>query len=274
MVRPIAVAERVTRKMARLLKIAPDADGFRSRTVEQALAAAAAVQLPTTRINLRDEKGRDRAFGLSKFLPVFGDDVLPVHPLRALAEGTGSEVELLIGANSEEMNLYFVPTGALDRVPGLLAWYILSRSTPNALGILRAYGLGKGRRPGETVARALHDLVFRHPARVFAAAHRGRKHLYEFEWRSLAFGGRLGACHALELPFVFDTLASCEGPNGIAGETPPQALADRVHRIWARFATSGDLPWPAYEADTRQVYRLAAAQAIRDPEIPAARFWT
>jgi para-nitrobenzyl esterase len=273
MVRPIAVAQRLTRKVARLLGVSPDVEGFRSRTVEQALAAVEKAQQPATRVDLRDEQGREPAFGLSKFLPVYGDDILPVHPLRALAEGAGSDVALLIGANAEEMNLYFAPTGALDRTPGWLAWYILRRSVPNARAILKAYGLGRGRPPGEALTLALHDLVFRHPARVFAAAHRGRTHLYEFEWRSPAFGGRLGACHALELPFVFDTLASCAGPRGIAGETPPQALADRVHRIWAGFATTGDLPWPAYDDDTRQVYRLAAAQALRDPEMPAAHFW-
>ena len=39
------------------------------------------------------------------------------------------------------------------------------------------------------------DLVFRWPARQFAAAHRGRTHLYEFGWRSPACNGELGACH-------------------------------------------------------------------------------
>jgi para-nitrobenzyl esterase len=273
MVRPVAVAERLMRRIARILGVAPDVAGFRGRTVEEGVAATEKAQLPTTRIDLRDDKGREPAFGLAKFLPVYGDDVLPVHPLRALAEGVGSDVELLIGANAEEMNLYFVPTGALDRVPGWMAWYILRRSVPNARAILRAYGLGKGKRPGEALTLALHDLVFRHPARVFAAAHRGAKHFYEFEWRSPAFGGRLGACHGLEIPFVFDTLACWAGPKGLVGEAPPQRLADRVHRIWTQFATSGDLPWPAYEDETRQVYRLAAAQAVRDPEMPAAHFW-
>ena len=273
MVRPVAVAQRLTRKVAKILGVTPDAAGFRGSTVEQCLEAVDKVQLPTTRIDLRDDKGREPAFGLSKFLPVFGDDVLPIHPLRALAEGAGSEVDLLIGANAEEMNLYFAPTGALDRVPGWMAWYVLGRSVPNARAILKAYGLGKGRRPGEALTLALHDLVFRHPARAFAAAHRGRTHLYEFEWRSPAFGGRLGACHALEIPFVFDTLACCDGPTGFVGENPPQGLADRIHRIWTGFATSGELPWPAYDDETRQVYRLAAAQAVRDPEIPAAHFW-
>jgi para-nitrobenzyl esterase len=273
MVRPISVAQRVTRRIARVLNTTPDLAGFRARTMEACLTAVDKVQAPTARIDLRDDKGREPAFGLSRFLPVYGDDVLPVHPLQALAEGVGSDVTLLIGANAEEMNLYFAPTGALDRIPGWMAWYVLARSVPNARALLRAYGLGKGKRPGEALTLALHDLVFRHPARVFAAAHRGLTHLYEFDWRSPALGGRLGACHALEIPFVFDTLASCKGPKGIAGDNPPQGLADRLHRIWRQFATSGDLPWPCYEDETRQVYRLACAHAVRDLEMPAAHFW-
>ena len=47
-------------------------------------------------------------------MPVFGDDVLPEHPLRAVAAGSAADVDLLVGSNSEEANLYFVPTGAVD----------------------------------------------------------------------------------------------------------------------------------------------------------------
>ncbi|GIR37989.1 MAG: hypothetical protein CM15mP49_33740 [Actinomycetota bacterium] len=34
--------------------------------------------------------------------------------------------------------------------------------------------------------------------------------MYEFDWKSKAFNGALGACHALEIPFTFGTL----GVNG------------------------------------------------------------
>ena len=181
----------------------------------------------------------------------------------------------LIGANAEEMNLYFAPTGALDRIPGLAAWFILSRVEPKAGRMLKAYGLGaKGRRPGDVLTRAMHDLVFRWPARAFAAAHKGPTHFYEFEWRSPAFNGRLGACHALEIPFVFNTLDCCDGPKGFVGVDPPQALAERIHRLWVRFGTDGVLPWPEYEPAGREVYRLEAGAAARDPEMPAEAFWS
>ena len=50
------------------------------------------------------------------------------------------------------------------------------------------------------------DIVFRWPSLQLAATHaaRGsRAYVYLFDWESPAFGGVLGSCHALELPFVF-----------------------------------------------------------------------
>ena len=273
MVRSIAVAKRLTAKIARALRITPDLAGFRTTTTTQAIDAVDQAQTPTFRVNLRGADGREPAYGLSKFLPVYGDDVLPDPPLQALAKGVGADIHVLIGANAEEMNLYFVATGVRDKVNGLLARFIVSRSIRGAGAILKAYGLGRrGSKAGDVMTRAMSDLVFRYPVRQFAAAHKGRTHLYDFAWRSQAWGGQLGACHGIEMPFVFNTLATCTGPQGLAGEAPPQALADAVHKVWANFARSGDLPWPAYDPGARRVYALASGTVGVDPDMPAAAF--
>jgi para-nitrobenzyl esterase len=144
---------------------------------------------------------------------------------------------------------------------------------PQASEVLRAYGMGSpGRRTGDVFTEALHDLVFRLPARRYALAHGGRSHVYEFDWRSPACAGDLGACHGLELPFVFDTLRTCTGPRGLAGTSPPQALADRVHGLWVRFARDGVLPWPAFDAQSRIVFSLENGAATSEPDLPAARW--
>jgi para-nitrobenzyl esterase len=271
MVRPVAVAKRLTRRIALLLRTTPDVDGFRARTSEQCVAALERVQAPTTRIDLRDATMRDPSYGLSRFLPVYGDDVLPQPPLEALASGAGADVDVLIGTNREEMNLYFVPTGVRRRIPGLLARFLVRRSDPRGAALLKAYGLGQhGRRAGDALTEALHDAVFRWPARQFAAAHRGRTHVYELDWRSPACDGELGACHGLELPFVFDTLATVTGPDGLAGTAPPQALATRVHSLWVQYATHGTLPWGEYDGTTRCVYQLERGIAINEPAMPVA----
>jgi len=273
MTRPISVAERLTTKLAKAFGISADVKGFRTLTTEQSMEAVEKAQSPTFRVNLRGPDGREPAYGLSKFLPVHGDDVLPDPPVEALKKGVGKDIQVLIGANAEEMNLYFVATGVRDKVNSLLAWFLVSRSTRNAWAILKAYGLGRtGVKAGDAMTRAMTDLVFRYPIRPYAAAHQGKTHLYDFGWRSQAWNGQLGACHGIEIPFVFNTLPSLSGSTGLLGETPPQALAESVHKIWVEFATSGQLPWPEYEAVGRQVYALASGTTGPDPDMPAAKF--
>ncbi len=270
MVREISVAQRLVKKLARLLKVSPDVEGFRKTSYDQGLDAVEKLAKPG-KIDLRDAEGFEPVFGISRFIPVFGDGVLPEHPLKALANGAGRDVDLLIGTNTEEMNLYFVPTGVRPKMFGLLARWFVGKSLPKAGKALKAYGLGR-KKAGFAMTEALHDLVFRWPARQFAAAHNGRTHMYEFDWRSPACGGELGACHGIELPFVFDTLACATGQSGLAGEAPPQALADRVHKLWIQFATDGSLPWPEFDGETRQVYQLEKGEAVHEPVMPAAAF--
>lgn len=273
MTRDISVARRLVKKLAKILDVTPDAAGFRSVTPRAAVEAVATVSQPGTRLDLRDAEGREPAFGISRFIPVHGDDVLPQKPLDALAAGAGMDIDLLIGSNAEEMNLYLVPSGARDKVGCFLAVLALRKSQPQAHKVLKAYGLGgKGTSPGEALISAMTDLVFRWPARRFAEMHQGRTHVYEFEWRSPAFGGSLGACHGLELPFVFDTLTSTTGTDGLVGTHPPKELAERIHGIWLAFATDGTLPWKLFDKSTRHVYRLQAGKADYEPPMPAAAF--
>jgi para-nitrobenzyl esterase len=272
MLRSMRTANVLAERVAGILGVPARAEAFRSTSLEDCTRAVEAVLQPGSGLDLREADGRDRSFGLSRFLPLQGDDIVPEPTLASLANGVGADVEVLIGSCSEEMNIYFVPAGVVGLEDAAVATATLGASTPHAREILEAYGLGKGEKAGEVLTRALTDLVFRDPVREFALAHRGRTHVYEFGWRSPALGGKLGACHALELPFVFNTLPSCTGPEGLVGETPPQALAEHVHKIWARFATDGSLPWDEFSAETRQVYRLDRAATAHEPEMAAAKF--
>jgi para-nitrobenzyl esterase len=272
MVRPIAVAQRLVTKLAKMLRVKPNVEGFQSRSIAECLKALQKVSQPTARIDLRNPDKREPAFGLSKFLPVYGDDVLPEHPVTALRNGAGADVQLLIGTNTEEMNLYFVPSGVRKKLGKFLANFVVKRAEPKAKEILKAYGIDdRNRRPGDAFTEALTDLVFRLPARRFAQAHQGRTHVYAFAWRSAAYDGQLGACHAMELPFVFDTLSTVSGPRGLAGADPPQALATKLNTIWANFAKTGELPWPEYD-DKR--FACTLDTGVIAPETPfiAERF--
>ena len=141
MTRDIPVAQRLVKKLASLLGIGPDRAGFASVAPGEAmLDAVEKVSQPTTRLDLRDADRREPVFGISRFVPVHGDDVLPAKPLEALKNGAGADIDLLIGTNAEEMNLYLVPSGIREKIGRLLATYVLHRSHPKANKTLKAYG--------------------------------------------------------------------------------------------------------------------------------------
>ncbi len=90
--------------------------------------------------------------------------------------------------------------------------------------------------PGDILAALLTDRFFRLPALAIAEARTGGPaptYVYEFGWQS-PLGG-LGACHSLEIPFVFDTL-SASGAELVIGPDRPQLLADQMHQAWISFA--------------------------------------
>jgi para-nitrobenzyl esterase len=243
MVRDGVQARRLAKVIADELKTEATAEAFRKVSTEQLLDAQDAVLRPGGAPDLRDALGYDRGYGLSPFLPVVGDDVLPQHPAKAIRAGAGAGVDLLVGSCSEEMRLYLVPTGALEAVTDDQAVAALAVSHPDPAGVLHAYGLGSGRTAGEVLVEALTDLVFRDGVQDLAAHHTGRTFRYEFEWGSPALDGRLGACHGLELPFVFDALDTVTGPRGLFGEQPPQELASELNDAWLRFAATGSPGW-------------------------------
>ncbi|WP_196777612.1 carboxylesterase family protein [Lentzea aerocolonigenes] len=83
------------------------------------------------------------------------------------------------------------------------------------------------------------ELVFAGPARQFAAdwtAAGGQAATFNFKWRPE--GAPLGACHCIELPFLFDP-DGWTGAGMLAGQEPDPVLAKTMRGLWAGFARNG-----------------------------------
>jgi para-nitrobenzyl esterase len=108
------------------------------------------------------------------------------------------------------------------------------------------------------------------------AAQQGQVYVYRFDWKSPMLGGALGACHALELPFVFGRL-DLPGIEAFAGEGPgAERLAGTVMDAWLAFARSGDpstpgLPWPAFDPAHRRTMVLDAVCRVEERPHEAER---
>ena len=203
------------------------------------------------------------------FEPVVDGEVLPDLPIRRIEAGAAADVELMVGTTRDEQRLFLVPRGLDEQAtePMLAAVASALGLAPAALGPYRATRPGAS--AGELLIDVMTDWFFRVPAVRVAEARPA--HVYEFDWASPLFDGRLGACHALELPFVFDTL---DAAHGITGPTPPQALAETMHAAWVAFATTGDPGWEPY-GERRTVRRFAEpVETVSDPRGRTRELWT
>ncbi|RLL66179.1 carboxylesterase family protein [Streptomyces sp. Z26] len=242
-------------------------------------------------IDLRTLTHTDPLAGLSPFAPVLG-----TQPAEAVAVGRGNGVDLLIGTNSEEGNLYLVPSGAYAASTEADVLTTAARSHPDPAALVAAYRTARpGASHGALRAAVLGDALFGAGTWALASAHAGRRgrrrvteprpaeagdtragatFRYEFTWRSPALGGALGATHGTELPFVFDVthLPELRGENALLGPgEPPRELAARMHAAWVRFAASGNPGWAAYDDDRRTTMRIGAEWGLADDPYGAER---
>lgn len=256
-----AAAGRSTRLIAKRLKVPATAEAFAQVDPRRLLAA----QVSITR------GGPPMGNGNGFTLAVDGD-VLPRDPMVALHDGAGAEVDLLLGYNAEEYRLWFVPTGLVDRINRITLRLALAKFRVRAR-TARIYRAARPEAsPGELLGVIATDRLLRLPLNRLADVRLpGDTWLYEFAWPSPV--ERLGACHALEIGFVFDTLGTPDGLP-LAGPNPPQELADAMHRAWVDFATTGDPGWPRWDAG-RPVMRfdVPAPRLVRAPNDDELRSW-
>ncbi|WP_010465191.1 carboxylesterase/lipase family protein [Acidovorax radicis] len=198
--------------------------------------------------------------------PVVDGQVLAAPPLQAIRQqwmAQPPDLQVLVGSNVDEMRLYHVPGGAIDRVTEAqaLAFAQDAGLSTEAVRACRALLPPAQQTPGELLSALQSDFYYRVPAqRIAALASEWAQsaHRYEFGWASPQWQGRLGAAHAVELPFVFGNLHTTQGQE-FTGVAPPANLAQAMHQSWASFARQGDPGWARYGGDTPWVQHFNTA---------------
>ncbi|MFJ7071353.1 carboxylesterase/lipase family protein [Streptomyces sp. NPDC098781] len=258
-----AVAGATTEAMGRHLGVAPTAEAFARVGRAELLAAQAAVT-----------RGGNPLTGGAAFHIVVDGDVVPEDPATALARGRGDGIDLLLGTNTDEYRLWFVPSGLVDRIGRvtLRAAVLKHRAPWRSPRVYRSARPGAS--PGEILGSIATDKLLRVPLNRLADARvgrSGRTFLYEFAWPSPVRA--LGACHALELGFVFDTLDE-PGTRALTGDAAPSALAAAMHTAWTDFAAKGDPGWDEW-SEERPVMTFGAegSRVVRAPRESERRLW-
>ena len=268
-------ARLVSGELAAQLGVPATAEAFAELDPDDVLAAQTAVALAIQADPNPQRWGASilkGGLGIMSLFPVIDGDVVPELPQAGITDGAAAGMPLLLGTTKQEYRLFLVSTGLADAVstemlPALAARY----GWPDQA--VETYTANRpGATAGDIAGAILTDAAFRVPTTALAAAQHaagGTVYTYEFAWPTTVMG--LGACHALELGFVFDTLG--EG-SAMAGANAPQPLADKMHRAWVAFAREGDPGWTAWTPDDPAVMTFDyESEVVYGPRADELALW-
>jgi para-nitrobenzyl esterase len=225
--------------------------------------------------------------GMMPFHPAIDGAVLPARPRDALRAGSAAGVPLVIGTTADELKLFasFDPSAArldrgrlLDRVRHLVDPAAADDARDAcAEHVVAAYEEGRG---GADAAAASSpeiwqavttDVQMRLPALDVASAQLAHAPVFAYLFTWPAADPALGSCHAIDLPFTFDTWDAAWTAFCGADERA-QRLTHQVQDAWGTFARTGDPShpgigtWPRYDEVRRPTMVLGAdVELVDDP---------
>ncbi|WP_040813249.1 carboxylesterase/lipase family protein [Nocardia concava] len=250
-------------------------------TKRNGLPATAAALRDVSKMQLQDMEDKLRAPGpdsgaaaLLGLAPWADGTLIPATSAEVLKSGADQDIPLMIGFTAHEFNAASLSGETPE---------ITDATLPVALGALGfAPSTTEGFRlayPGLTAnqiaGQAQSDAIIRMPSFQVAEMRAGRNQptwLYEFTWTSNAPKFQGQSFHCLDVPFAFDVLRK-QGVTAVAGDNPPQSLADAVHRAWVAFVSNGDPgpAWPRYTLDRRETMIWSAAPHVQSDPFAAQR---
>ena len=244
------------------------------------LAGAPADSILEAQGALAAKQGFGAGFG-----PVRCPESLPLDPLTAVRAGDCADRSILIGWNRDEVKLFnatrprppLEEAGLISAVRGVLP----KANEVEARGAITTYrssrrGLGLPVGNLDILDAISTDAMFRIPSGRLALAQKangGKAWMYLFTHASPAMRGMLGACHALEMPFVFGTL-DAPTQDRFAGTGPEvERLSGEMMDAWIAYARAGApahkalQPWSQYEGEHRKtmVFATHGSHEENDP---------
>jgi len=209
-------------------------------------------------------------FSFLPFRPVIDGRILTESPLDTIKRGAVKEKQLLTGSNKDELKAFNYDSPYATALENDLFLFSvrsmlrdLGHDEAHAEAFIEIYRQEKGLTDGsrfDILMAINNDCFFRLPALLSAEAqakHQPDTYVYLFTWESPSFDGMLGACHALEIPFVFGTYQT-NGMTELAGTGKyVETLSNQMMDAWVAFARNGnpnhpEIPlWKGYDANNR-----------------------
>jgi len=218
-----------------------------------------------------------------RLTPVVDHRTLPRHPFDPEAPALSAEVPMIIGTCRDEATILkgllspdrdkLFNLDEADLEPRVQALMGIENSV-EADTLIAAY---RNSRPGATPSNIFFAIASDKIQRIPAITEAERKtalgkapvYMYLFRREEALMGGKLGASHGAEMPFVFRNVAESAAQVGTDPDLP--ALQEQVSGAWIAFAHSGDpnhpgLPkWEPYGHDRATMVFDRNTELVRDP---------
>jgi len=207
----------------------------------------------------------DMLAGGTGWAPTVDGSVLTAMPVELIQQGKYNQVPIIIGTTRDELRSYAIA------IPGLGLW---SKSMVNGLmkmlagdnapQILAMYDYQEFRRPIDLAFAFGNQMTFDAPAFLMAQAMAGKNpvYWYRFDWDETRMPHKIGAMHAIDVPFVFGALNAdsrlmklLASKKTVEKATP---LAYAMMKYAAEFARTGNPnsdgqpKWPAYTTEKKE----------------------
>ena len=183
--------------------------------------------------------------GMMAWQPCIDPDLIPEQPLLAIDRGDAADIPILIGTNRDEFKLFtFADRNRMDDAQFVKRVRRIARRAGAdeeriVERLMGTYGTRTGERdPGANQRWVMlqSDRIFHYPATRLAdaqSAHQPNTFSYLVEWRLPLLGSALGACHGLEIPFVFGSLRAGVMRAGLVADRTAGPLCDSMQAAWS-----------------------------------------
>ena len=208
--------------------------------------------------------------------PIIDGKLIKEDAIRSFINGAGTDKDLLIGTNAEEYNYQMAEKGGYEPY---------FKDTNERFDNTYAYVDDEDRKVIDHLVTMFNDKpdefwrkvdlltesYYRIPAILEASYHSdngGKTYMYNWTYPSSSDAYHKGACHAVELAYVFGNL-DCTLFTGL---NPNKELSDKAMGAWANFARKGDpsingVKWPEYNTKTRDTMMIGEDwNVVSDPD--------
>ncbi|PCJ47565.1 MAG: carboxylesterase [Moraxellaceae bacterium] len=226
--------------------------------------------------------------------PVIDGEILPTTPIRAIESGIAADIVLMVGSARDEWNLFLHTPGPDGESLAKTRYKDINKK--ELIEICEQDLPGLGEKSANLYEKVLtqrsdsasvldmysafeSDRMFRIPTLRIAEAqskHRADVFFFEFTWDK----GVFGACHAIDVPFIFGCTQAGVGQILTGGGDKAVELSETVQSSWIAFARSGNPgtdkvgQWPGYTPSERKVMCFNdTVELIDDPQQDTRSHW-